>query len=80
MGKEQVSCFISSVVKLDPEKLEEYPRPRIQSQIPDVITLKSKSKGDGVTQQKSGFKSYMQSILINKKKKIIRPMLGENKR
>jgi hypothetical protein len=70
MGKEQVSCFISSVVKLDPEKLEEYPRPRIQSQIPDVITLKSKSKGDGVTQQKSGFKSYMQSILINKKKRL----------
>lgn len=70
MGKEQVSCFISSVVKLDPEKLEEYPRPRNQSRIPDVITLKSKSKGDGVTQQKSGFKSYMQSILINKKKRL----------
>lgn len=69
MGIEQVNCLGNSDAKLIPEKLEEYARPRIQSRIPDVITLKSKSKGDGVAPQKSGFKSHRRSFLTNEKKR-----------
>lgn len=67
-GIEQVDCFINSVAKLVPENSEEYLRPRVHSRIPDVFTLKSKSKCDGVSQQKPGFKSYMQSFPMNKEK------------
>lgn len=69
MGIERVNCFVNSDAKLIPEKLEEYSRPIIQSRISDVITLNSKSKGNGVAQKKSGFKSHTQSFLTNEKKR-----------
>lgn len=67
-GIEQVNSLTNSVAKLVPEKSEEYPRPRIHSRITDVFSLKPKSKCDGVSQQKPGFKTCMQSFLMNKEK------------